>query len=208
MPRPPTDLTFSYLGVDQNGETRLSLEEFNTIVRSHLTRIAKAQHSLQSAFIPLTKENCNVQPAQCKKAIKSLDEFNMPIQEFCKLFHKTQRLPFILTALRYQLLYGLHQVEEQTEKLVDLIDNYRAICTSSSQHAHRLHKEISATFEALLLGVADISQQAIFLDDEAKFQERKINSKLEEKPSTDNSNSDSPGHLYIVNQHEDGFDAS
>jgi len=208
MPRPPANPTFSVLEADQNGETRLSLEEFSAIVQSHLTRIAGAQHSLQSALIPLTIENCNVQPAQCKKAIKSLDEMNVPIREFCTLLHQTQRLPIVFTALRYQLLFILHRVEEQTDRLVNLIESYRVICTSLSQYAQRLHKEISASFEVLLLYIADISQQAIFLDDEAKFQERKIAAKLEEKFSTDKTNSDFSGRFYIVKQHEDTINVS
>jgi hypothetical protein len=208
MPRPPANSIFSVSEADQNGETRLSLEEFSTIVQSHLIRIDRIQHSLQSALIPLTIENCNVQPVQCEKAIKSLDEMNVPIRGFCTLLHQTQRLPIVFTALRYQLLFNLHRVEEQTNRLVNLIKSYRVICTSSSKYAQRLQREISASFEVLLLYIADISRQVIFLDDEAKFQERKIAAKLEKKSSIDKTNSDFSGRFYIVKQHEDTINVS
>jgi hypothetical protein len=203
VPRQPANSIFSVSEADQNGETRSSLEEFSTIVKSHLISIDRMQDSLQSALITLTKENYIVQPVQCEEAIKSLDKMNVPIREFCTILHQSQRLPIVITALRYQLLFNLHRIEEQINSLVNLIKCYHEICTSSSNDVQRLQREISASFEVLLLYIADIPQQAIFLDDEAKFQERKITAKLEKKLLNGKTNADFSGHLYIVKKHDD-----
>jgi hypothetical protein len=198
------------LNPEHRDNMRLSLQQFTTVAQSYLIDLNKAQQSLQWVYIPF-KEQGEVRPIQCRVALESLDETSEYVQEMCGLLYRTSSLPIVMTALRYQLLLILNRIEEQIDNLVDLLNSYRLICITPSQHTLRQRKEIYDSFETLLQHLSDISQEANLIHGEAKFQERKLTAKLEEKSSADNAStgtSDSHGHLYIVKQHEDGFDAS
>jgi hypothetical protein len=186
---------------------RLSLSEFSTITQSHLTDLSKAQQSLQWVSFPFKEEGA-IRPVHCKIALESLDKASEHVRELFGLLYETSSLPVVMTALRYQLLLILHRVEEQMDKLVDLVNSYRLICITSSQHTLQQRKEIYSSFEKLLQYLTDISQEAKLLYDEGKFQERKITAKLEEQPSTENPSNGNPAshkRLFIV-KNENGID--
>jgi hypothetical protein len=204
MPRPPI---ISNLHAKQRKETRWTLAEFNMIVQSHLTGIDETQHSLQLVYIPFEIEDANIRPVECKKAINALREMDEKIQEFCKLLDETSHLPAVITILRYRFLFILHLVEEEIYRLIDLIDSYREICMTPNRSAQRLRNDIQDGFEALLQHISGISRKVDFLEHEARFQERKLETELKEKASIDDTRPANPGSLgrpvYIAKKRKD-----
>ncbi len=192
---------------EQGNHMQLSLDQFSTLTQDHLTELTRAQQSLQRVSTPF-KEKGDIRPVHCRIALESLGEISEYIQEMCGLLRSTASLPIVISALRYQLLLILHRIEEQIDNLVDLLNSYRLICIAPSSQAFQKRKEIYGSFERLSKHLSDISQEAKLLEDEAKFQERKIMAKLEEQPSTDRTNSDSHGRLYIVKQYENDINVS
>jgi hypothetical protein len=204
MPR-LMDMTLQGPGSKLKDGARLSLDQFDTLVQGHLSHISEVQEALYLVCAPF-KEQGNIRPVQCRRAIDILNEANEKVQEFCNLLLGTSSLPTIFGALRYRLLFVLRLAEEQIYDLIDLIESFRMICMSASHQVGQQRKVISTAFETLLLHITDISHQANYLATEAKFQVRRLISGLQEKPSaniTSKANPDSyGGYLCIVNTQE------
>jgi hypothetical protein len=94
----PIDMTSPSSGVQQRDEARRSLDEFRKLTKHHLMLIAEVEHSLHKVAIPF-KERGNILPVQCKVAIKTLNETNKPVRQFCELLNETSRLPIVFTAV-------------------------------------------------------------------------------------------------------------
>jgi hypothetical protein len=160
-------------------ERMLSLDQFRKVIQGYLERIDQTQQSLQEACIPFNGRG-DIRPIHCKIALESLDEMDRCIGELGGLFYKTSDLPLVITALRFRLLFILHRIEKQVTQLEELIDGYRMICMTSSQREQRQRKNIYDSFKTLSQYLTDISQQARFLNEEAQFQEGRLNSIIEE----------------------------
>ncbi len=199
----PIDMTPPNSGVKQRDEARWSSDEFRELTKHHLMLIAEVEHSLHIVCTPF-KERGNILPMQCKVAIKTLNETNRNMRQFCELLNETSRLPIVFTALRYRLLLVLHLTEEKVCKLINLLERFRVTCMKPSLLQER--REIYDAFQTLLQHISDISQQAQFLDEEAQFQERILIAALEEKGFSElnrNTNQSSHGRpLYMLNSKE------
>jgi len=199
------DMTLQVPGSKLKDGARLSLDQFDTLAQGHLSHIREAQEALHLVCAPF-KEQGNIRPVQCRRAIDILNEANEKVQEFCNLLLETSSLPTVFGALRYRLLFVLRLAEEQIYDLIDLIESFRMICMSASQQVGQQRKVISAAFEMLLLHITDISHQAKYLATEAKFQERRLTSGLQEKPSADITSAANldpyEGYLHIVKAQE------
>lgn len=174
MAKTSTESMFWDAGNGRGSESRLSLEEFHENVQNYLMRIAEPQFSLKLASMLFNSEDYTILPIQCRKTMQSLEEMNQPVQELSRLLHESSRLPFIFTALSYRLLSIVNLIEDQTNRLLDLINSYRVICISPSQHEKHLRKEIDKSFERLLENTVALSTRVELLNNEAVEEERKL----------------------------------
>jgi len=164
--------------------SRLSLKQLDELIQSHLTRIAKARHSLQISCALFKRKEDDILPSQCKKAIVHLEDLNKCVGDFCELFNDPARLPAVYIALRYRLMSLLYLIEEWVCELTDLIESFREVCMTSSRDVAQQRRAISDAFETLLQQIDDIFQRAEFLSHEARFQEQQLTAGLEEKLSS------------------------
>jgi hypothetical protein len=159
---------------EQDVGTSLSSKEFGVMIRNSLTPFLETEESLRSTYIPFNQYSTVVQPVECRKAVGSLERLNTQIQAFYELLIETVQLPFVFASISYKLLFIVQLLEEQANRLIPLIEGYRAICMSSSQRAIRHRQYICDSFEKLLQQLAEITLQAEFLESEARFLERKF----------------------------------
>lgn len=174
MPGPSIHRILLGFETEQDAGTEVSSEELGVIIRNQLRPIIEAEQSLRSTYIPFSQDSTVVQPVECRKAIGSLEGLNAHIQAVYKLLNETVQLPFIFAAIGYKLIFILQQLEAQADRLISLIESYRAVCMTSSQQTDRHRRYICDTFERLLEHLTSISQQEVFLEDEIRFQERRF----------------------------------
>ena len=177
----PGGKMFANSNTGQSNKARLSLEEFCRQMQGYLANITELRPSLRLASMLFGTEDRTILPIQCRKAMHSLEEMDELVQEFSELLNVPERLPVIMIALRYSLLSILNLMDKQINRLLDLLNSYRVICISSSQHEKQLRKEIHRSFERLLQYNTTISEQVERLNDEAEDQEQRLLSLLEER---------------------------
>ena len=159
---------------EQDVGTGVSSKEFGVIIRNSLAPIVETEEALRSTYTPFGLDSTVVQPVECRKAVGSLERLNAQIQAFYELSQSKVQLPFIFAAICLKLLFSVQLLEEQTSRLIPLIEGYRAVCMAPSQRAIRHRQYICITFEKLLQHIADISLQVEFLESEARFLERRF----------------------------------
>ncbi len=167
--------------IGHNSEARLSLADFNEEMQGYITSISESRSSLRLASMLFSIEDRTILPVQCRKALQSLEEVDEPVQEFSKLLREPERLPVIITALRFRPLSILNLMDNQINKLFDLTSSYLTMCISPSKHEKQLRKEIHRSFESLLHYNTIILDQVKRIGDEAEDQERRLLSLSEEE---------------------------
>lgn len=159
------------------GRARLSIGQFYDQALERLLQIEEVKRSLERICQPFNGKG-NILPITCKEANRGLSELSDCVDTFCELLDETSRLPIILTALRYDLLYGLCLAKERIRKLEDLIESYSVICMSPSSHSSRKH--IYDSFQSVFQQISLTSQQIASQSEDARFQERRLIVLLEE----------------------------
>src|SRR6266699_3012270 len=123
----PIDWISTDPGSEPLGRARLSIDQFNNQAQERLFQIEEVKRRLERISQPFNGKG-NILPITCKEASRGLFEFRNRVDELCELLDETSRLPIILTALRYDLLYELCLAKERIRKLEDLIERYSVIC--------------------------------------------------------------------------------
>lgn len=149
-------------------EERLSLEEFHALIYTHILPIEQLYQGLQEAHAPFVSTR-GISSFHCRKAIRLLLALNKELYKCCQFLRETQMLPIVMVALRYQLLDKLHYLKEQVDKLISYLHDL-----SSSHHSATLRHHVHVLFDNLLPLITDIPQHVIFLLDEARFHENRI----------------------------------
>lgn len=160
-------------GMSSWSETRISLEQFRKISQEHLMQIVQTQHSLQGASNPFRGQG-DIRPIHCKLALNSLDEMNGSIEKTLSLFYETSHLPLVIMAMRFQTLHILHRIETQTSQLKELLGSLRTTCITPSRQVQKQRSTIYDLFDTLLQSLTEFSQQVQTLNDEARFQEKRL----------------------------------
>jgi hypothetical protein len=170
-----------WISTDPDGKPlslpRLSTGQFKNQAQERLTHIEEAKQRLESICPPFNGKG-TILPITCREAGRALNELRDRVDKLCELLDETSRLPIILTALRYDLLYKLCLVKERIRKLEDLIESYSFMCMSPSSLSSR--KQIYDAFQNVFQQISHTSQQVTFQGEAARFQERELISILED----------------------------
>jgi hypothetical protein len=142
-----------------------------------LTPISDARLSLGEVSNQF-KARGYIRPIQCKWAIDQLEELEGHVQKICNFLDQTDHLPLVYRALRYWPLLRLGRIQELISTLIYNIENHLVSCMRPSEQLLRLRNEIQEGFETLSQYISEMPQQLQFLDDEARFQERRLNAVL------------------------------
>lgn len=172
----PIDLISTDPGVEWLSRPRLSLDEYRRQARSHVSRIDEAKQTLAHICLPF-RGNGTISSVRCVDAVSTLNKLSNYVKQFCALLEETSRLPLALLALRYENLYLCYQINEQVDRLRDLITTYRKT-NSSSRSSHR--KDIYHASQDILQLIADLSQRVADQEQSARFQEKRLLSAYEE----------------------------
>ena len=152
---------------------RLTVEEVGSAVLENQKRFDSLFHNIQ-AITALFCDGCSLMPIQCRDAIKSLEKLQEYVQRLHDLLGEPDHLPFIFLALRYRLIFQIHLIEKQTQRIICFIESYRGICTTSSFSSQQRRKQIYRALEMLSESLSDLSQQTRFIKHEAQFHQEKL----------------------------------
>lgn len=155
----------------RNSEAKHSLEPFYLSFQKHLARISEVEQTLYSVSAPFN-EDSNVLPAQCRKAVTSLNELCILIQEFSVSLNPPLQPLSVFTAPICHFLFALQIIDEESSGLITLINSYCSNCiNTSSQYALLQRKHISSTFKRLLSYIENILLQTKQFYDETRSYE-------------------------------------
>ena len=158
---------------EQRDKKELSSDRLIELIRALLTPITEAWQALQRASAPFNAKG-DIRPIHCKNALNALNDLDKDTGAFCQLLRETDSLPIFISTLRYPLLTALYGVQEQTARLIPLINEYRISCIAPPRRFRDRRSEIYDSIESIGRDMNKISHQMKVLGHEVKFQERRL----------------------------------
>ena len=136
-----------------------SVELSQTLVLS----LIEAKHSVQFLSKPFEASG-DVRPIHCRKALNALEKLNVSIKDTCRLLPEARSNASDLISMgtfpsNYQLLNTLYHTQEQATLLINLIDDHRLACLTSSRRLGQKRRVIQEQLSILWDNLASILHQ-------------------------------------------------
>jgi len=153
-------------------ELAYSVDEVRTFTLDHwseMTQMRKFLVSIRRLFM----KSETIWPDQSESIIDLLKKIRQRILAFSEFLEASERLPYVVCPLRYPLVMGLHQIDEQLKELWLLIASLSSSSSwTTSQQTFLLLEDIQQHLEMLFQSWKEAQRNVkLFLDQTESIEE-------------------------------------
>lgn len=129
------------------------------------------QYSIQLVRKPF-EANGDIRPIHCRKALNVLEKLNENIKTICRLLSEAGSTVLEPTSTvtfhsSYQLLNALYHIQERIMLLINLMDEYRLDCLTTSRRLGQKRRIIQDNFSVLWDNLTSLLDQLKSSDEDA-----------------------------------------